>query len=1128
MALPEVGLQAVIENLAGFEKGIKVINDGYNTVNTGAKSVEKASASLGSSITNLGGTMLSFGTKAVVAAGVGLAGLATGLVAAGASAISAGSDVAEMQSKFNAVFKEEAPAARAELEALAEQIGRNKYDLQGFAATLQDTFVPLGFARDEASDMSIELVKLAEDLGSFNNIPTDLVIQDLQSALVGNTETLRKYGVVANETAIKQFAMANGLADTAVDAGKVQKAQVALEKAQIAYNKALQGGSVDSDALRKRQISLEKAQMSYNEAIAKYGADSSQAKKAALSLETAQINYNNAAQGGGVDTDRLRIAELNLQAAQNKLNEAMEGGTVELNAQQKAQAILGITLASTTDAQGDAARTAGGWANQMRALQATIEETWQEIGLQLLPVVEPLLQRFTAMAREVLPQLTAAFSDKVIPAIKSVFNVFDLLVTGDFKGGIFGLSEDSALIDFLFDVREGIISVYEFARLLVTRDFEGGLFGLFEDETGPLFDFRDALVELFNTIFNVGGTIFDPLTNAYDNARVSLGDLINSGFKFLVDNVFPALTTAIEFVTENWEAFKGAIMGVAAVLAGAAVVAAIVGIGSALAALVSPIGLIITAAALLGAAWNTNFLGIQDRVKEFWKAAEPILKDVWEWLKKNIPKAIDTLEKAFKPLITKVLPELLDIFDIINKWVQKNWPLIKKTIATVIDFLYDLFKSFTKDTSKFWDEWGDILIKYTDFIFNTIFKLVKTGLENMLDIITLIMQIITGDWKGAWETIQKITDRSISTIISIVEDGFEIMLSVISKIMGSVLSTLTSIWNNIVSTIKSKVDDVINAVKSGFNQLPGIISGMASQLYNAARTMMQGAINGITSMLSNLINALTSTVQNAVNTLLSAITGGSIYSTLISIGQNIINKIRDGINTAVSLAITLRDKIAGWINEVASTAGAIWTAAYNLGKAIIAKIIDGIEAVTSFANDLKITISNWLTSIVNNLGGIASSAFAMGRKIVDNLLSGIGSMANTFINWVRDKFDEWLGNVFSPIPAAQHMGEKIVDNVLLGLANQKGGFISAVKNNLSDWIAVAGAGATIGITPQLAGAAAFGGFNTPVSATPTAGSSGQTIINNNVFNLGGNNISGGMDAAQFEAGVLNVIRRSLA
>jgi hypothetical protein len=131
----------------------------------------------------------------------------------GKDSITAASDVAEMQSKFDVVFKNTAGTVEEQLGAMAASMNRSRYDMMGFAASFQDTFVPLGFARDQAAAMSVQLVQLAEDLSSFNNINVADVARDLQSAMVGNTETVRKYGVVANEAAINAEALKLGLWD---------------------------------------------------------------------------------------------------------------------------------------------------------------------------------------------------------------------------------------------------------------------------------------------------------------------------------------------------------------------------------------------------------------------------------------------------------------------------------------------------------------------------------------------------------------------------------------------------------------------------------------------------------------------------------------------------------------------------------------------------------------------------------------------------------------------------------------------------------------------------------------------------------------------------------------------------
>lgn len=64
--------------------------------------------------------------------------------------------------------------------------------------------------------------------------------------------------------------------------------------------------------------------------------------------------------------------------------------------QQKVLARLQIIMAGTTAAQGDAARTSGSFANQMKALQAAVDDAAVAIGSALLPVVTPVVTAFAS------------------------------------------------------------------------------------------------------------------------------------------------------------------------------------------------------------------------------------------------------------------------------------------------------------------------------------------------------------------------------------------------------------------------------------------------------------------------------------------------------------------------------------------------------------------------------------------------------------------------------------------------------------------------------------------------------------------------------------------------------------
>lgn len=168
----------------------------------------------------------------------------------------------EIRSKFGVVFGETASVVEDWARKYSEAVGRSDTDTLSFLGTIGDTLKPLGFAKEAVDKMSKQVVELAGDLGSFNDIPTEEVIKGIQSALVGNVETLRRYGVVANETSIKQEAFNSGL----WDGTGAMSAQV---KAQSILNITMKGTTDAQGDLLRTQDSATNTTIRLNSQIEK-------------------------------------------------------------------------------------------------------------------------------------------------------------------------------------------------------------------------------------------------------------------------------------------------------------------------------------------------------------------------------------------------------------------------------------------------------------------------------------------------------------------------------------------------------------------------------------------------------------------------------------------------------------------------------------------------------------------------------------------------------------------------------------------------------------------------------------------------------------------------------------------
>jgi len=144
-------------------------------------------------------------------------------VGTGLGFIQAASEFEEAAAKFGVVFGDEAGRVAEDFENLSSVVRRSQVELVTAASSFQDLFVPMGLSREAAADLSTEMVKLAVDVASFNNAQDVDVIRNFQSALVGETEAVRKYGVLLDEARLKQLAYQNGIADAGAELTQQQK-----------------------------------------------------------------------------------------------------------------------------------------------------------------------------------------------------------------------------------------------------------------------------------------------------------------------------------------------------------------------------------------------------------------------------------------------------------------------------------------------------------------------------------------------------------------------------------------------------------------------------------------------------------------------------------------------------------------------------------------------------------------------------------------------------------------------------------------------------------------------------------------------------------------------------------------
>jgi hypothetical protein len=313
---------------------------------------------------------------------------AAALGALGYKSIALAGDAVEVKNMFEAVFKDGAASAEAWAETFSNTVGRSVIETMQTMASFQDTFVPLEFDRAEAAELSKTLTELSADIASFKNTSDEEAAMAIQSALVGNHEAVRKYGIVITEASLKQEMLNMGLERT---------------------------------------------------------------------MQTATT-------------------------------------------QEKVMARLNIIMDSTTDAQGDAARTADSYANQMRALKGNISDVMAEAGQDGMEDLTQTMIDFNEWG-------TSGGYDRMAEGIGDVASAFA-------KVAEFGASTVQVLTDLYAVVGTQTLEVPEGMKMTDSQPFSDSFtIGVVPDV--DLLDLTDSQLEQIKQTLEETATVQEEITGEY-------------------------------------------------------------------------------------------------------------------------------------------------------------------------------------------------------------------------------------------------------------------------------------------------------------------------------------------------------------------------------------------------------------------------------------------------------------------------------------------------------------------------------------------------------------------------------------------------------------------------------------
>lgn len=291
------------------------------------------------------------------------------------------------------------------------------------------------------------------------------------------------------------------------------------------------------------------------------------------------------------------------------------------------------------------------------------------------------------------------------------------------------------------------------------------------------------------------------------------------------------------------------------------VVPAIVSIVSPILAVIAIAAAVSVAIAALRKAWETNFLGIQDKtravisfisnlittvigaVRAFWEQnGDAILasaRNTWESIKAAVTAAINFVQSIIEA-VTSAIRSSWDAHGAsILASAQNFWSAIKGFIEGEINAIREVITNVANAIRDFWGRHGEEITEGARSAWERIKTLIDNSMANIKTLFDTFTDLFSGDWEGflnglkslwqgGWENIGEVIGIARDTIGEVIKGIIEDALEPIRTKIGEVQAT----WSEKLASIQSAVDGPKQRIEDFWASVRGFYDWLKDKVFN--------------------------------------------------------------------------------------------------------------------------------------------------------------------------------------------------------------------------------------------------------------------------------------------------------
>ena len=631
-------------------------------------------------------------------------------------------------------------------------------------------------------------------------------------------DAMEKWGFYATESA------------TSIDQAKIDKQMLRVQKASLA---------------------ADKAQQAYNDAVSKYGSESTEASNAAATLEIKQTELATAnetltqLQEGTTENVRLYNKALqNEDGSMKTLRETMDflretmGGMTEAEQTQAATAIFGkeamsgmLAIINSSDedyqkliknidnCKGSAENMAETMQDNLSGQLTTLQSTLQELAIAFGEILMPYIRKAAEVIQGFVEKLNGMSEGqkKVVATIALIVAAIGplLIMVGKVATGISAIT--------------GLFS--KMKTLTTITSIIGKLKGAFTALFGVI---------AANPVIAVIAAIVAALVLLYTKCewfRDAVNAVVQKIVSFFTDTIPQAWSTLMDFLSGVPEWWSGIWQQVSDFFTN---------IWTTM--MQNPVisGIVTTITTLWQNAVNT--------LQNIWQGLVTIAQGAWELLKNTILAPVILLIDLVTGNFDKLKTDASNIWTNIKDAAQTIWTGIKQVVSALakglVTAVTTLFTGFRDTVSKIWDSASQAAAKawtaIKGFVVNNAKKLKESATE--------AIQNLKDRASEHWDNIRERTSETWQNV-----------KETVIQYAGNMKDRAVDTFNSVVSGISGALSGVYSAVVNGFSSAISYITGLPGQAVRWGQDFVNGIANGIRSCIGNVTNA----VSNVANTIRS-------------------------------------------------------------------------------------------------------------------------------------------------------------------------------------------------------------------------------------------------------------------